>query len=117
MKTLVSLCALVMLAAIPVSAQGPIEVARGKVFSVTLESNHTTGFRWQIADPLDQTKVRLVGKRYDRVRGAMPGQGGKEVWTFRAVSRGRTQIMLNYVRPWEKGSTPAQTKNVDVVIY
>ena len=37
-------------------------------------------------------------------------------WTFKALAEGKTQMELNYLRPWEKGQKPAQATNFVVVI-
>jgi predicted secreted protein len=39
----------------------PIQVIVGQDFTLTLESNHTTGYRWQLAKPLDNAVVKYVG--------------------------------------------------------
>jgi predicted secreted protein len=44
------------------------------------------------------------------------GAGGKEVWTFKAVSEGKTEIALKYFRPWETNVEPVEKTNFVVVI-
>ena len=46
----------------------------------------------------------------------IPGAGGKEIWVFQAVGAGKTEITLQYVRPWEKGMAPSQTATFVVVV-
>jgi inhibitor of cysteine peptidase len=92
------------------------EVQVGKQFRITLESNQTTGYRWQLARPLDQGVVKLVSSRYIGPAKQIPGAGGKEVWVFKAVGRGKTRIHLEYVRPWEKGEAPVKTASYSVVV-
>ena len=116
MKTLL-LCFFAALA-VSVSAQDskPITVTAGHEFSVTLASNPTTGYSWALAKPLDAKLLTLVTNVYVRPDSRLMGAGGKEVWTFKALAEGRTQIDLKYVRPWEKDAAPAQTTNFVVVI-
>jgi inhibitor of cysteine peptidase len=89
----------------------PIDVSAGQEFKIVLDSNPTTGFEWQLASPLDETLVTLVGNAYTAA--STPGQtgaGGKHTWTFKAVRQGHTVIALKYLRSWEKGVAPL--KNV-----
>ena len=88
---------------------GQIEAVAGKTFTVTLESNPTTGYRWRLVSPLDESVVRLLDTKYEPRRPGLLGAGGLERWTFRAEHAGRADIRLEYVRPWEKGVPPART--------
>jgi len=92
------------------------EVKPGKRFKITLESNRSTGYQWRLARPVDQKVVKLVGSGYQSPQVKLPGAGGKEIWTFEAVGRGRTEIAMQYVRPWEKGEPPARTARFVVVV-
>ncbi|MCL5958678.1 MAG: protease inhibitor I42 family protein [Chloroflexi bacterium] len=38
------------------------------------------------------------------------------MWTFKAVGKGNTTIVMKYVRPWEKGGSPAQTRTFDITV-
>ena len=46
----------------------------------------------------------------------MVGAGGEEVWTFSAPTKGTTQLIFEYVRPFEKNTPPAKTAKFSVVI-
>lgn len=86
----------------------PVKIAAGTEFTLTLESNRTTGYEWQLAESPDETLVRFIGNRYEVPDTKLIGAGGREVWTFRAVGKGRTEIRLKYVRPWEMGVPPVK---------
>ena len=94
----------------------PVSAAVGKQFKITLPSNPTTGYSWRLARPLDEAKVKLVTNTYRRAETKLIGAAGQEIWTFKAVGTGNTTIVLQYVRPWEKGARPAQTTNVPVTV-
>jgi len=87
-----------------------IDAESGKLFMITLESNRTTGYQWQIARPLDSSAFELIGVEYVTGDKRMPGAPGKENWTFKAVSSGKgsVPIAFKYVRPWEKDTPPAK---------
>ena len=96
------------------------EVAVGDQFSVTLDSNATTGFRWQLAAPLDESVVKLAASQYlaPTPSGGAPlvGAGGREIWTFQAIGAGKTTFSLQYTRPWETDVAPARVQNVEVAV-
>jgi inhibitor of cysteine peptidase len=93
-----------------------IAVRAGARFTVTLDANATTGFRWRLAQPLDVRVVRLVGSEYRGPDISLTGAGGAEVWTFEAVAPGRTTIAFAYVRPWERDVQPARARAVRVKV-
>ncbi len=95
--------------ALPCRVGRQCEIGLGERFSVFLDSNPTTGYRWQLGNPLDEAVLQLVGTEYEAPQSKLLGAGGKEKWTFRAVGRGVTSITLEYVRPWEKGVPPGKT--------
>jgi len=82
-----------------------IEVASGDFIVVTLWSNATTGFSWSesatISDPgvLRQTNHDYVAPEAQGLVGA----AGKEVWTFKALKVGTSQVSMGYSQPWEGG--------------
>jgi len=85
-------------------------------FVLTLESNPTTGYRWQFADKPDEKIVRFISSEYKAPETKLVGAGGNEVWTFKAAGKGKTTINLIYVRPWEKDTPPARTATVIIVV-
>ena len=88
-------------------------VTAGEEFDIRLPANPTTGFRWQVGS-LDENIVRLVDSRYERTAPDPLGAGGTTVFTFVGVEKGRGNISLVYVRPWEKGVAPARTADYSV---
>jgi predicted secreted protein len=96
----------------PDASPAAFVVAPGQRFNIPLDSNPSTGYRWQLAKAPDESVVKLVGSAYQQANpggGAppRPGQAGFEVWTFEGVAPGRTSIELNYVRASDKGQVPA----------
>ena len=94
---------------------GSIEVEVGREFVIPLESNPTTGYRWQLIEPLDDGILEFVGDEYKGLEGERIGAGGEEVFTFRALSQGTTTISLGYVRRWKEGP-PEQTRTFAVIV-
>jgi len=94
----------------------PLAVTVGKEFKITLQYNASTGYQWVLAKPPDAKLVKLLSTDYKRLDSKLAGAGGDMVWTFQALAEGKTQIGLDYVRPWERGQKPAQSTNFVVVI-
>lgn len=106
-----------------------IRCSAGSSFTVTLDSNQTTGYQWELAKDVNANLIKLVGSEYKPAfrptqagskdkesNNHMVGAGGKEIWTFQTIARGKTTIEFKYVRPWEKGVRPDRTMVVPVVI-
>ncbi|MFC2059385.1 protease inhibitor I42 family protein, partial [Chloroflexota bacterium] len=89
-----------------------VEVTAGSSFTVTLDSNATTGFQWELVDITDDTVLELSDQTYATPQPTDPpmvGAGGKEVWTFKALSEGECTITMEYSQPWEGGTKAAET--------
>ena len=76
-----------------------ITVTAGDTFGIVIPSNSSTGYRWNIVPELDDTIVEFVEQAYIAEEPVMPGSGGMDVWTFRAVSAGDTTVVLGYYPP------------------
>ena len=93
-----------------------IETKVGKSFTITLDSNPTTGYQWQISKQLDSGQLELIDSKYASSKIDLVGAPGKEEWSFKAVRAGKVIISFNYVRPWENDQLPAQTDSFIVII-
>ncbi len=92
----------------------PIVVAPGEEFVITLDSNATTGYRWELSQPLDEKVVTLVGHEYQGSGLPVSGAGGQEHWRFKAAGPGTTEINLIYRRENQPGNFPPTTFQVTV---
>jgi len=97
--------------------QQPTEVAAGKEFTIVIESNPSTGYHWDIVGDLEQGKVELVKQEYTSTSQAgMAGGGGVDVWTFKAVGAGETEITLGHYPPSNDPVEPARTVTFTVIV-
>ncbi|MBA4396564.1 MAG: hypothetical protein C0394_04165 [Syntrophus sp. (in: bacteria)] len=87
----------------------PVAVNAGQTFTLRLRSNPTTGYIWELAEPLKEGILSFIGREYQADKTDRVGAGGTEIWTFKSVGTGETRIKLKYIRPWEKDTLPAQT--------
>lgn len=92
-----------------------VEARVGQRFIIVLGANHTTGYRWEIANDGDKNIVELVGSEYKVTDDGKVGSGGREIWTFVARNQGKTKISFRYVRPWEK-EAGVKTTSFEIVI-
>ena len=93
-----------------------ITASPGQHFTIILDSNRTTGYHWEISSLNENAIIKLVGKEYRELQPDRIGAGGNEVWIFEAAGSGKTEIILKYVRPWEKNVPPAKTVTFKVNI-
>ncbi len=113
---LLTVLALVWLAAAQAEEAKPVTTAVGKEFKIPLACNPTTGYLWVLAKAPDEKLAKLLKSEFKRPDSKLAGAGGEMIWTFKALAEGKTRMALNYVRPWEKGQKPAQATNFVVVI-
>jgi predicted secreted protein len=94
----------------------PVTVRKGQTFALTLSSNPTTGYIWQLGKPPEGGVIQFIDNQYRGDKSGLVGAGGREIWTFKAVGTGETTIDLKYVRPWEKNTAPAKSALFKVVV-
>ena len=94
------------------------EVRVGEDLIITLDSNPTTGFRWQITQAPDEKVLKLQGTGSTFVPPAQPrpGAGGQERWTFQGVAAGKTTVPLGYARSFEPNNPPVQRVTYEVTV-
>lgn len=76
-----------------------ITVNAGETFELVLPSNSSTGYRWNIIPELDENVVQFVEQNYISGQPVIPGSGGVDVWTFRAIGAGDTTVVLGFYPP------------------
>ena len=95
-----------------------VQLVSGQVLEVTLESNPTTGYSWEVSE-VDGTVLSQVGEvefREDAKESEdMVGVGGTETFRFSSAT-GETTLTLVYHRPWEKDVDPLETFTVEVEV-
>jgi predicted secreted protein/Tol biopolymer transport system component len=97
---------------------GQIELELGKLLVVTLESNPSTGYRWELVEN-NNFVLKQFGetefKSSDTSEPPLVGAGGWEIFRFKAVSAGQTTLELIYHRPWEDVE-PLKTFSIQVTV-
>jgi inhibitor of cysteine peptidase len=91
-----------------------ITVSKGGKLIVRLASNPTTGYQWQISS-LDQEYLKPVGEpAYELPKTDRIGSGGIQVFTFITLKPGKTMLVLDYERSWEKKRVKSFTVAVQI---
>jgi inhibitor of cysteine peptidase len=93
-----------------------VEISIGESLVVTLPSNASTGYSWKLAENSDEGVLQEVGHEYIATQTNLVGAAGKELWTFKALQDGTSTIHMEYIRPWEAGTPPAETFSLTVVV-
>lgn len=97
-----------------------IKVNAGDSLKVVLCSNPSTGFQWseaaEISDQniLEQVDHKLVMPESEPL--PPPGTPGQEVWTFKALNKGKSTISLEYSQSWEGGEQGEWTYTLTVTV-
>ena len=78
------------------------------VIKIRLESNATTGYKWNLSEESNSDIIALILSDYTEKENKdnLVGASGFETLTFKAVSRGSATIILTYNRQWEKDVQP-----------
>ena len=86
-----------------------LRVEKGKPAAFTLRENVTTGFQWMAKYDAALCKVE-IGHRGPENSGGEPvcGAPGKAVITVTLLTDAPADLTLEYRRPWEKNTPPAQ---------
>jgi inhibitor of cysteine peptidase len=91
-----------------------LDVSSNQVLNVKLDSNATTGYKWNLVTPPDERILKLLSSKYNAPTGGALGAGGSETWQFQAVGRGKATLKLAYSRPFEPNNPPAKEFSITV---
>jgi inhibitor of cysteine peptidase len=81
-----------------------VDASVNQILNITLDSNVTTGFKWNLVTEPDAKILKFVSSEYvPPAPSSTPrvGAGGTEVWKFQAVGAGSTTFKLAYFRPFD----------------
>ncbi len=96
-----------------------VELEQGQILVVTLESNPTTGYRWEVVETQESILEQMGEAEFkpsDTGGPPLVGAGGWEIFRFKAISAGQMTLQLVYHRPWEEGVEPVKTFSIQVLV-
>ena len=91
------------------------QVEIGDKIRVKLCSNPTTGFQWEY-EMSGESVLNEEDHDFEEPKGDVPGTAGIEVWTFEAVEKGTTEVLMEYSQPWEGGLKEEWTYTITVTV-
>lgn len=103
-------------------AGSTVALAVGDSLVVTLESNASTGYAWEVVAPLPEMLEQEGEPEYLAPEDLAPedqdvvGAPGAQQFTFAVVSAGTGALDLAYVRPWEEDVEPEATYEVTIEV-
>ncbi|MHB9112660.1 MAG: protease inhibitor I42 family protein [Thermoleophilia bacterium] len=93
-----------------------VRIKPGETVDVTLKSNPTTGYHWEI-NSYDKQIIEPVGEpdyTADPGSEGLTGAGGTETFTFRALAEGETDLKMDYLGPDGKPSSTTYDLTIKV---
>lgn len=91
----------------------PITVPVGVSFTISVNSNPSTGYSWVAS--YDHSLLKLL-QQYTPSNSGLMGASGVENFEFQGMRDGQTQVYLNYQRGFEPNSPTTETKTYNVTI-
>ena len=80
-----------------------ITVSIDDTFVIALESQIGTGYTWEITEGSKKNEfLSLLEKKHIDADKNTDGNIGADNFTFKALKKGKTEIVFTYKRPWEK---------------
>ncbi|MGB4268043.1 MAG: protease inhibitor I42 family protein [Spirochaetota bacterium] len=94
----------------------PITVKINECITIEIESQLSTGYRWRFA--IKENPGVLINSDYKVHTGEGQTVGGidKEIFTFKAVKAGKSTVVFDYIRPFDKNPKPVKTKEFNITI-
>ncbi len=83
-----------------------------KEFSITLDSNPSTGYSWV---PLFDNRFLELRDRYFKLNSKRIGSSSKEVFKFNPIKCGNTTLTMIYKRVWEENGI--REVNFEITIH
>lgn len=91
-----------------VTAEENIYAIVGDTFTITLDSNATTGYTWRVQH--DTGPIRMTARSYREPQASLLGAPGTETFTFEALAPGEAELQFAYWREWEGENSVVETK-------
>ena len=97
---------------------GRTTLAVGQTLRISLPSNATTGYQWQIQGQSIEVlspSAPFGQEITDAHAPGLVGVGGNTVWIFRAAGPGTVTLNFAYARSWER-TPPAETATYTITV-
>ena len=92
-----------------------VEVKTGQILVISLESNPTTGYAWEVVD-FEEGALEQDGEPEFEADSKLVGAGGVQTFRFKTAEAGEVELKLLHHRSWEEDVEPLDTFIVQVVV-
>jgi predicted secreted protein len=89
-----------------------ITLKKGQEFTITLDSNPTSGFKWVPA--FNTYTINIISHDFQPNSPIFVGGSGKDIFTFKAIGSGTTVLKMVYKRSWEQQFVAEKNFFIDV---
>ena len=93
-----------------------VKITVGGSLTITLESNVTTGYSWELKQIGDTSVLEKTDNKYEAPISGLIGAGGKEVWNFKTLKAGKTTLNMEYSQPWAGGQKDAKSFTLTIIV-
>ena len=92
------------------------KVKLGEAFKISLISNPTTGFRWELKSTpsLCQSSNATPFGDFAEPQSTLSGASGKQEFTFVPIRSGREHFIFVYEQPWNKDDSVTLEVNIEI---
>lgn len=88
----------------------PVSLTAGQHLTLSLPSNPTTGFRWQVQSPVGEALQSLGPEVFSTPESLnMVGSAGQSTWRYQARQAGSSHLVMVYQQPWAPEVPPEKT--------
>jgi len=94
---------------------GKVEMKEGQVLVISLESNPTTGYAWEVVD-FEEGALEQAGEPEFKAESDRVGAGGVQTFHFKAAEAGEIELKLLHHRSWEEDVEPLDAFTVQVTV-
>jgi inhibitor of cysteine peptidase len=95
-----------------------IELTNGQTFNITLETNPSTGYSWEVVE-LNNSIIQKIGESVSEpniTEKNMVGAPVMQTFQFEAINTGQTTLKIVYHRIWEKDVAPEKTFSINLTV-
>jgi len=93
-----------------------IRIPLGKTFTISLDSNPSTGFSWLLVDISDKKALEIVKKEYVNTGSLTVGAAQTEQWSFKTINPGKTVLTFEYRQSWEDNEQAQKRETYTIIV-
>lgn len=102
----------------PRAGQWPSEAQAkvGQPVMIRLPGTAGTGYSWQLSSPACAVLPLVFSQQIESSTDGRVGGPSEWVFTFAAEGPGTCNLAFQYLRPWERGVAPAETRTIAITV-